>query len=107
MQQSVSGRPEKTDELVRMSPGVVFHRDVLLPAKPPQGSKSATDQLRRVTPDAQYLMLTGKRPVRTPEKPLDGNRCLSMSKMFRESGFLIRTYDDLLNDAQQHALLTG
>ncbi|KPD18432.1 hypothetical protein ADM96_11865 [Burkholderia sp. ST111] len=103
MQQSVSGRPEKTDELVRMGPGVVFHRHVLLPAKPPQGSTSATDQLRRIT----YLMLIGKCPVWTPERPLDGNRYLSMSNMFRESGFLIRTYDDLLNDAQQHALLTG
>ncbi|SDF77930.1 hypothetical protein SAMN05216466_10148 [Paraburkholderia phenazinium] len=51
-------------------------------------------------------MLIGKRPVRTPEKSLDGNRHLSMSNMFRDSGFLIRTYDDLLNDAQQHALLT-
>ncbi|SDF77953.1 hypothetical protein SAMN05216466_10149 [Paraburkholderia phenazinium] len=58
MQQSVSGRPEKTDELVRVGPGVAFHRDVLLPAKPPQGSTSATDQLRRVTPDAQSGLLT-------------------------------------------------
>jgi hypothetical protein len=52
-------------------------------------------------------MLIGKRPVRTPEKPLDGNRYLSMSNMFRESGFLIRTYDDVLSNAQQHAVLTG
>jgi hypothetical protein len=30
-----------------------------------------------------------------------------MSNMFRESGFLIRTYDDLLRDWQRHAALIG
>lgn len=35
MQQSVSSKPEKTDELVRRGPDVVFHRDVFLQVVPP------------------------------------------------------------------------
>jgi len=31
MQQSVSGNPQKTGDLVRICPDVVFHRDVFLP----------------------------------------------------------------------------
>ena len=53
MQQSVSGKPEKTVDLVRIGPDVVFHRDVFLSVTPPRGSPPAADRSRRVPPDEQ------------------------------------------------------
>ena len=53
MQQSVSGKPEKADDLVRIGADVVFHRDVFLPVAPPPGNTLAATQSRRRPPDAQ------------------------------------------------------
>jgi hypothetical protein len=49
----MKGTPEKMDELVRIGPDVVFHRDVFLPVVPSPRSRPAADQSRRVPPDAQ------------------------------------------------------
>ncbi|MFM0465114.1 hypothetical protein PQR34_45170 [Paraburkholderia sediminicola] len=53
MPQSVNGNLEKQDDLVRIGPNAVFHRDVFLPVVPPPGNTPAATQSRRRPPDAQ------------------------------------------------------
>ncbi|WP_454875367.1 hypothetical protein [Paraburkholderia xenovorans] len=53
MQQSPDAERDKINDLVRIGPDVVFHRDVLLPVAPPASGKRATEQIRRASSSIQ------------------------------------------------------
>jgi hypothetical protein len=53
MPQSVNGKLDRQDGLVRIGPNALFHRNVFLPVVPSPGGGRITDQRRRVPPDAQ------------------------------------------------------
>lgn len=53
MQQSPDAERDKVNGLVRISPDVVFHRDVILPVPPPASGKRATEQIRSASSSIQ------------------------------------------------------
>lgn len=53
MQQSPDAERDKVNGLVRISPDVVFHRDVILLVAPPVSGKRATEQIRSASSSIQ------------------------------------------------------